>query len=58
MNALKKIWPAYLTAFVIACSVTVGFVLGVIFANGMALNAISKFEKDTREAILERANER
>lgn len=54
MNVLRAIWPAWLTAFVIACAITVGFVLGVITAHGMAMDGIAELSKATRQAIMER----
>lgn len=54
MSALSKIWPAYLTAFMIALSVAVGFAIGTISTSSMAKDSIAKLEQSTRAAILER----
>lgn len=43
-----------LRAFIYACFAMVGFILGVIVSNGMAVQAIAKLNHATNAAIMER----
>lgn len=54
MNALRNIWPTYLTGFVIACSMLVGFILGVNVTFDIAKDNIAKLEAFTLQAIREK----
>lgn len=50
----KNFLELRLRAFIYACFAMVGFILGVIVANGMAVESIGKYRATINAAILER----